>query len=145
MALLIGIILTIGVGYFLANTPVKPIHVEISESKIDTATTSDSCLVSGTVSDPNARVYVVIRPFMTKDYWVQEPATVDGTGNWQLNAHCGEAIVGAGESFEIIALATHENFIVTWLTGNWLTPGNSIKELPINSNRSNIVNVKRSP
>ncbi len=129
----------------LSSVKVTPIQVEILAPQDGVRIDSYRYLVKGTVSDPNARVYVVVRPLRPQDYWIQEQPTVDAKGNWQANAYFGEPPPGpgAGEDYEIIALATNENSVVTCMTGNCLQVGKT-KDIPRNTNRSNLVTVTRT-
>ncbi len=86
---------------------------------------------------------MIVRPLIPLDYWIQEPPTIDANGNWQANVHIGEMNEGSGGKYEILALATHENFLVTWVTGNSLPIGKR-QDLPNSTNRSNIVTVTRT-
>jgi hypothetical protein len=62
--------------------------------------------VSGTTSDPRARIWVVIHPRATGGYWVQTPATVDSDGSWSVCGYFGNAGPGdKGKSYEIRAFA----------------------------------------
>jgi hypothetical protein len=126
----------------LSNVKVKPVHIAVVEPKDNAQIEGYRYLIKGTVGDSNARVSVIVRPLTPLDYWVQEPPTIDASGNWQVNAHFGETTVGIGEQYEIIALATNENFIVTWVTGNSLPIGMR-QDLPSSTNRSNVVTVTR--
>lgn len=126
----------------LSKVRIKPVNVSIVEPKDGAQVEGYRCLVKGSVNDSDARVSVVVRPLTPTDYWVQEVPTKDANGNWQINAHLGENNVGDNEGYEISALATNENFIVTWVTGNSLSAGKH-EDLPGNTNRSNIVTVTR--
>jgi len=126
----------------LSNVKLAPVHIEIVEPKDGVRIDGDRYLVKGMVGDSSAKVVLVIRPLVPLDYSVQEPPTIDANGYWQANAHFGERAVGIGEGYEIIALATHENFLVTWVTGNSPSIGKR-EDLPTKSNRSNVVTVTR--
>lgn len=139
---LVSIVLAIVSLVLLANARVRPVHIAVVEPKDGAQIEGYRYLIKGTVGDSNAKISVVVRPLVPQDYWVQAPPTVDVSGNWQVNANFGESNVGVGERYEIVSLATNENFIVTWLTGNSLTVGMT-QTLPINTNRSNIVTVTR--
>jgi hypothetical protein len=129
---------------WVAATKVTPLHLTIETPTNGATVTGYRSTIRGTLKEhTNARVYVVVRPLLPLDYWVQDAVTADSTGNWQVNAYFGDANAGAGEDYEIIAVATDENFLVTLLTGNLLTPGKTAT-LPRNSNRSNIVTVRRA-
>lgn len=139
---LASIVLAVVSWVSLSNVKVRPVYIEIVEPKDATLVREHRYLVKGTVGDSNAKVSVVVRPLEPLDYWVQDPPTIDANGNWQVNAYFGERNVGRGEKYEIIALATYENFLVTWITGNCLAIGKR-QALPSSTNRSNIVTVTR--
>jgi uncharacterized membrane protein len=128
---------------YLSNVRVTPIQITISEPGNDAKVEGHRYLVKGTISDQNSVSYVVVRSLESSDYWVQDPPTIDSNNNWQVNTYFGERNVGNNERYEIIALATHENFLVTWLTGNYLSTGKR-RDLPNNTNRSNVVTVTRT-
>jgi hypothetical protein len=60
--------------------------------------------VKGTVSDPNARVWVVIHPMKQSEFWVQQSITVQDS-TWEVTVHIGQGTLGVGERFEIRAVA----------------------------------------
>jgi len=138
-----SIILAIFFWASLRSIKVSPIHLTIDEPKDASEIEEYRYLVKGTVSDVNSKVYVVVRPFETLDYWVQEPPTVDAYGNWQVYAYFGEKGIGIGDKYEVIALATDENFLVTRASGNYLQLGKT-NSIPTNTNRSNFVTVTRT-
>jgi len=127
----------------LASVKVTPIQIKIDAPQEGEKIDGYRYVVKGTVNDPNAGVYVVVRPLEPLDYWVQERPTVDATGNWQVNAYFGERSAGVGEGYEVIALATRENFLVTLVTGNFLRVGKT-NSIPDNTNRSNLATVTRT-
>jgi len=139
---LASIVLAVVSLVLLSNVQVKPVYIAVTEPKDGAQVEGHRYVIKGTVGDSKAKVSVVVRPLIPLDYWVQEPPTVDASGTWQVNAHFGEGNVGIGEKYEIIALATNENFIVTWVTGNSLPVGMR-QNLPSSTNRSNIVTVTR--
>ncbi|HEX8493602.1 MAG TPA: hypothetical protein VF658_12215 [Pyrinomonadaceae bacterium] len=127
---------------WLSNVKVRPVTIEIIEPVNAAQIEGNRYLVKGKVNDPDAKISVVVRPLEPLDYWVQETPTIDSGGNWQVNAHFSERNVGIGERYEVFALATRENFLVTWLTGNSLPVGKR-QDLPSNTNRSNVITVTR--
>lgn len=131
--------------FLVAKVELTPIQIEIVEPQNETTIRGYRHLVKGTVSDPRARLYVMIRPHETpQDIWVQDPVTIDRDGNWQVNCYFGEARAGAGEKFEISAIATSENLLIALATGNLKSVGKT-HAVPRNTNRSNFVTVTRSP
>lgn len=128
----------------LASSGVAPIEVNISEPQ-NGASVTRQYLVKGTVSDSNARVFVIVHPLAVSEMWVQQRPIVDGKGNWQALANFGMEIIRPdGEQYEVIALATNDNFLVTWATGNSLSEGQKLRSLPRKSNRSNLITVTRT-
>jgi hypothetical protein len=129
---------------WLSNTEVEPIQIEITDPTNGMEIEGFRHQVQGTVSDPNARVYVLVHPTAWSDIWVQDPPLVDSAGNWRVNAHIGTAGEGIAQDFEILAIASNENFLVTLATGNWLRVGPTGSDsIPQNTNRSNIVTITR--
>jgi len=62
--------------------------------------------VMGTVSDPSAKVWVVVHPTETGSVWVQPPARIDSKGNWQTFIYIGRVGgIDSGKNFEIMAVA----------------------------------------
>lgn len=127
---------------WLASSGVTPLRVNITDPP-DGGNVTMQYFVKGTVADPDARVYVVVHPLRVSEMWVQKPPIVDRSGNWQTQATFGGDALGIGESYEVIALATNDNFVATWATGNSLSEGRKLTSLPRKSNRSNRVTVIR--
>jgi len=127
---------------FLASTGPGTASVAINSPANGAEIAGYQHIVSGTVSDPNMIVHVVVRPLGPLDYWVQSPTTIAGSGAWTVNAHLGEPTAGVGESFEIIAVAHKRSFLASLATGTRLSPGR-YPSLPSNMNRSETVIVKR--
>jgi hypothetical protein len=127
-----------------ASVKITPIQITITEPQDGSNINGPRHMVKGIVKDhPDAGVYVVVRPLVPQNYWVQDSPTIDSQGSWQVNAYFGDLNVGVNEDYEIIALATDENFLVTLMTGSFLTTGQT-KSIPVNMNRSNIVTVRRT-
>lgn len=128
--------------FWLLNVKVSPVSIEIVDPNDGTQIKESRYLIKGIVKNPNSRVNVVVRPLESSDYWVQDSPTIDGNGNWQINAYLGERNIDNEEKYEVIALAINENLLITWLTGNYLLVGRQ-QYLPKNSNRSNIITLTR--
>lgn len=62
--------------------------------------------VQGTVSDPNATVWVVVHPVNTGGYWVQPSVGVGGDAKWRVQVYVGRAPdADVDVHFEIMAVA----------------------------------------
>ncbi len=62
--------------------------------------------VRGRVSDPVYEVYVLVHPLQADSWWVQPVPKVAPDGSWESFCFFGEGLVGSGESFEILAIAS---------------------------------------
>jgi hypothetical protein len=63
--------------------------------------------IEGTVSDPQAEVWVVVHPMETSAYWVQPTVTVKKDGTWKVMIYIGRAGgIDIGKKFEIMAVAS---------------------------------------
>lgn len=91
--------------------------------------------IEGTVSDPQADVFVVVHPVKTQEYWVQQPATTDDK-KWKASEiHIGQGEKGVGEKFEIRAFVGPKDNLQT---------GQKLKAWPQAAARSNVIEVKRT-
>jgi hypothetical protein len=65
--------------------------------------------VKGNVVDPNEKVWVVVHPTGTAEFWVQPPVTVTkgekGGGVWSVQIYVGDSATKSGTGFEIMAMA----------------------------------------
>ena len=91
-------------------------------------------LVRGTISAHDVQVYVLVHPMATNLWWVQRlPSSINKDGSWQTLCYFGTKNQGIGEYFEVIAIVTAEE----------LEEGQTLKALPADSVRSDMVTVKR--
>lgn len=91
--------------------------------------------VSGTVSDSNAEVWVIIHPTELAKYWVQSPASVRKSGDWKLVVYFGEAgNAHSGKKYEVMAIAN---------PGAKLKEGQVLTSWPKGAARTDIAEVKR--
>lgn len=127
----------------LVIRPVWPVEVAVIEPQDRAVATSNQYLVKGTVSEPEATVYVLVRSLKTPEtIWVQDLPTIDSAGNWQVNAYLGELEIGKGQDYEISAIASDDSYLVKLLTGTIMKIGPRT-DLPQNTNHSNFVTVTR--
>ncbi|HEY2170373.1 MAG TPA: hypothetical protein VGJ30_12155 [Candidatus Angelobacter sp.] len=86
-----------------SRVAVDPIQIT---SPTDGATVPERPFVEGTVSDPNATVWVVIHPMEVSDYWVQPKTSMRGGGRWKVQVYAGRpGTPDVGKHFEIRAVA----------------------------------------
>ena len=78
--------------------------------------------ISGKVSDPQAKVWVVIHPTLTSGFWVQTPVTVDTDGTWDVIAFFGrEGAIDSSKPYEIRACANPTEPITEGERNSWPT------------------------
>lgn len=128
---------------WLTTKSIKPVEITIADPHNDGAVTM-RYLIQGSVSNPHSRVYVMVHPLTVPEMWVQNPPVVGADGSWQTYAYFGTTTLGLGDQYEVVAIASDENFLVTLATGNYLKEGQIIQNLPRNTNRSEVVTVQRS-
>ncbi len=77
--------------------------------------------VRGTVADPDAEVWVIVRPVDTSAYWVQPSATVSNDGTWITQVYLGRAgDIDVGKQFEIMAVGNPSDvFSEADILGGW--------------------------
>lgn len=114
-----------------------PPRIDIQSPKGDQAVGAET-MVTGKVSDPQSRVYVLVRPLRTPYWWVQQiPAPPSSDGRWQALCAFGTQTEGEGESYEIIAITSKSRL--------GLKEGQRLEQTPEQSVSSGVVTVKRSP
>lgn len=140
---LISVAVSVIAWSWLASTSIKPVQVVITKP-INDENVTRRYVVQGTVSDPNCKVHVIVHPLTVPKMWVQNSPIIGIDGSWKTEVYFGTETLGIGDKYEVIALATNENFLVTLATGNFLREGRVLESLPRNTNRSNVVTVTRS-
>jgi hypothetical protein len=140
-----SVMLVIVAWSLLASSEVTPLRVNITDPRDGGIVTWQSLgyPVKGTVSDSNAKVYIIVRTLPASQWWVQQPAIVDGEGKWQASVYFGDEMIRSEEEYQAIALATNDNFLVTRATGNSLSQG-KLLSLPRKSNKSSLITVTRA-
>ena len=125
----------VGLNKDLSIRIVAPSMNDVVQKQVD---------VSGIVSHFDSRVYILVHPVETDELWVQRLPVVDKYGRWNSNALIGTDELGAGQEYEIVAIAERR---VWWLETIFdvkeFTPGDTFKELPTGFALSNLVRVTR--
>ena len=108
------------------------LNVRITAPK-DGARVGRALTVKGTLSDPQARLYLIVKPFSDRRYWwVQAPVT--SGAQWKATAVLGGEREGIGEKFSLFVLASYRPLN--------LLPG-AIDEIPTSDAISKKIVVKR--
>ncbi len=91
--------------------------------------------VEGKVSDPKAKVWVIIRPLSVSGFWVQPKASVNRDGTWRVQVYIGrQGPYDTGQLLEVLAVAyPHRN----------LKEGDILKDWPAARAQSHLILVKR--
>jgi hypothetical protein len=127
------------VGVFLLSIATQAwaaaLKVEIQSPKKDEEVGVET-MVTGKVSDPSSRVYVLIRPLRRREWWVQRmPAPPSREGEWETYCYFGTDTEGGGEPYEIIAIASKARLD--------LKEGQKLDDVPDQGVHSDIVRVRR--
>jgi hypothetical protein len=126
----------------------SPVSVEITAPEPQTEFSNFEITVEGNVSPPWARVYALVHPHTTDQWWVQNlppfrHADLGGkSATWETTAYIGTETLGVDDSYDIIALASNEPLLLDILIGRYLQPAETRNELPF-LNQSNVVTVRR--
>lgn len=134
----ISIVIASGLWWWLANRDIEPVGVVITDPRNGTMVET-RYLVQGAVSNPNSRVYVIVHPLGIETMGVIGSPLVGVDGKWQIYAYFPEKSLRISDQYELIAIAVNENFLVRLATGNSFRAWQIIKDLPRNTNKSNIV------
>jgi hypothetical protein len=74
-------------------------------SPLDKARVPERPYVEGTVTDSNAKVWVIVHPMEVSDYWVQPSVTVKENSTWKVKIYIGRpGSIDVGKQFEIMAV-----------------------------------------
>ncbi len=118
--------------FMIANS--SDVTIEIIHPK-NNSEVGHNELVRGKVTQNDINIYVLVHPMLTNLWWVQRPpAGINSDGSWQTIAYFGTENQGIGEYFELSAIATDRNY----------KEGQTLKEIPANAVRSDIITVKRT-
>lgn len=138
--ILVILLVLIGTIWF-ANRPTPSIDLKILAPS-DGSECENKTIVQGKVSPSQSVVYVLVHPLSTNIWWVQNLPLVQNDGHWQTQVYLGEENVGIKESYEIIAVATNENYLMRLIRGSYLSLG-QLGAIPPYFAKSNLIVVKR--
>ena len=89
-----------------AGSRAQTVQVQINSPE-QGAEVGRKATVRGTIADPKAQVFVLVRPVQDRYWWVQRvPHPSNQDGSWETLCYFGTADEGPGEEFQIIALVT---------------------------------------
>lgn len=76
------------------------------KSPLDKSKVPERPYVEGTVTNFNAKVWVIVHPMEGSDYWVQPSISVKEDGSWKVKIYIGRpGSDDVGKQFEIMAVA----------------------------------------
>jgi len=128
----------------LVNLSPPDLDVEIMSPE-EGASVGHRYTIQGKVSDPSALVYVLIHPLSTNLWYVQNRPAVRSDGRWSTIIYFGTIDgEGIGDSYEVVALATDENWFLRKLRGTSLTSGQRLKTIPQHGSNIDTVMVRRT-
>jgi len=92
-------------------------------------------LIEGKTSNPTARIWVVVHPMKTSQYWVQPNVTVRQDNTWRTVIYVGRpGNIDVGEMFEIMAIANPRDP---------LKEGAVLDDWPAGESKSQVIQVTR--
>ncbi|OGW75357.1 MAG: hypothetical protein A2Z72_06960 [Omnitrophica bacterium RBG_13_46_9] len=93
---------------------------------LDKSQVPERPFIEGTVTDPNAKVWVIVHPMEVSDYWVQPAINVKEDGTWKVMIYIGRpGTIDIDKQFEIMAVANPEvrlsegNVLGAWPEAQW--------------------------
>jgi hypothetical protein len=115
---------------FLVFFPVSPLCAQNDsiaiKSPYDGARVPERPIVEGVISDTTARIWVIVHPMETRDYWVQPGVTVGKGGVWEVRVYIGRpGTIDVGKHFEMMAVANptetlrEGKVLEMWPTAQW--------------------------
>jgi len=101
---LLALFLIVNLAPVFGQDSQHQLQIKIMEPK-DKTDVVERPTIHGTVSDTQAKVWLIVHPLKGSTYWVQPAISVDAKGKWQAMPYIGSGVQGVGEQFEIIAIA----------------------------------------
>jgi hypothetical protein len=99
--------------------------------------------VAGEVGNEGTKLWVLVHPVAQDVWWVQDSPVILADGRWHGYANLGTSELGAGQTFEIIALASNETSFRMALRGVQLQTNQELHALPPYYAKSNLIAVTR--
>ncbi len=101
----------------------------------DAASIGQQEMIRGEVTGTDKGVFILVHPKSTKMWYVQDkPSAITEQGTWQAVCYFGDEYWGVGETFEVLAIVTKKK----------LRAGSSLRRIPKNAIRSEVITVKRT-
>jgi hypothetical protein len=110
----------------------QQLQIHITSPK-DMDSVSQRHLVTGTVSDTTAIIWVVIHPMVTSDFWIQPKVNKRGN-SWNVTVYIGDETHGIGEQFELSAIVNPRKTLKETM---------KFQEWPESESKSEIIEVTR--
>ena len=114
---------------YAPSLEVRYVDVTITDPE-DEAIVTQRYAVKGTVSDPTARIYVLVRPMDRNDYYVQPIPVIKEDNSWEVLAGFGTEELGLGIRYQAIAFATLDELLFNLRTGYRYRPNEVIQTIP---------------
>lgn len=147
---LVGIVVSLAAFGGIAGlsiVPASPVEIAIEKPSNEAVISGKETVISGTVSPSNSRIFVLVHPVDSNRWWIQEPPVVfqreDEQAQWKASIHLGTEDLGAGESFQVVAVASQDPEWFDLLAGRHYQAGDEVHSLPPLS-RSNVLILHRS-
>lgn len=130
ISLVVGVCTLVAVLSMLYLWP-DPENVEVTIIKpADGDGTSLWVTVEGTVDPPDSRVWLLVHPSQDTKWWVQPPVEVLPQGVWRREINLGNHHEGAGEYFQVLAVASDNPAIIEILRNRNLHSGARLIQPP---------------
>jgi hypothetical protein len=126
----------------LSRPPQGNVSVEIENVQSGQIVEDSWIDLNGSVSPPEARVFILVHPRTGDRWWVQEPPRQVG-GAWECRVNLGTTIKGRGEYYQVMALASASSRFLDVVRGRQLWYRSTCKRPPVLPH-SNIVMLRRA-
>ena len=148
VAVIAGII-AFGGTFGLRLIPSRPVAVTVEPVPPGYQVDGVTVVVSGTVSPPDTRVMVLVHPWDSDRWWVQETPWTKRIGvqsnhaEWQTVVRLGDETHGHGQAFEVIAVGSQDSLVLDILAERYFRPGTELFSLPTLSHSNSVVLIRK--